>query len=245
MSLNKKTVSKVRWQDLLSFGFGVFSILLYFAILRLLDVPQPVAISVAVAMSYLGLLIQMRVDKADVIEQIQSLSSDARVRLVGNNEQANLEITPKCARARSVQNTFIGLTANHYDREMGKKANHAQYSSWLANSFDGHWVDVVGPTEKDDGRFTQIFLDKPIGQHTVYMLDREIPVMNFIIFEYPEGGREVYFGWMAGIRPEDSAREIIHSSTDQKVVELFELHFKQLIQASGTSRIIDHRLRAQ
>lgn len=161
--------------------------------------------------------VQQRIDQA--LEQALSrIDSSVRVRKVSDYPE---QIKMSAKRAVKVHNTFVGIRG--LDGEVTEP--HVLYDEFFKNGEGRIWADLVGIGDFSDERYTRI---KSKNGLYVYMLKHSPPMINFIIFFYDDGTKDLYFGWRA--EPEAENRGLPLHTGKKKPSDVFYSNSPELVQ---------------
>lgn len=162
------------------------------------------------------------------------LKSDFHVSHVGRSDVANKVVSDKIiSKASQVLNTIIASDIDFVSREKHEVSAAEVYTKMLARNDANNWYDIVSEELKDLPRYEYIEKSKlRAGKFHKYVVSTgaAVPLINFVIIEYPEGEQEVYFGWLYS---EVEGLSDIFQSSDHRLVALFRSYFNALQFHSG------------
>lgn len=171
------------------------------------------------------------------IKSIESESSDIKTLLnkdfhvshVGRSDFANDIVRDKIvSRASQVKNTVVASNMDFVSRESHESGVALVYSEMLSRNDTNNWYDIVSENLKDLPRYNHMS-EKSInsGQLHKFVLheNSNVPLINFVLIEYPEGDKEVYFGWLYS---DIHGLTDVFQSSDSQLVNLFENYFLAL-----------------
>lgn len=100
----------------------------------------------------------------------------------------------------------------------------------LAVQSDARWIDVVSPGFRPIAIDRSRDLDGASGRYTAYCLAPGVPLMNFIVLEFSDTSREVWFGWP--IDPATGDEVATARTRDERIVAIFESWHRVLCRYS-------------
>lgn len=126
------------------------------------------------------------------------LQRDFHVSHVGRSDIANDVVRDKIvSRASQVKNTVVASNIDFVSRESHESGVAIVYSKMLQRNDANNWYDIVSSNLSDLPRYSQLSNIKSGQLHKpVLPQESNVPLINFVIIEYPEGDKEVYFGWL-------------------------------------------------
>jgi hypothetical protein len=176
----------------------------------------------------------------DSLNQIKDHINNPKAILLeflGKPEDAINKVIYNTSRARSINNTYV-LQINA-DQKGVLSGYTTEYSDKIVNSVcdfikrEKTWIDII--SSQGENRIKKLnnrLNEKKIKHDTyhIYKVPYEFPIINFIIFEYSNTEREVFFGW--GLHTQ-APLDSVFSSTDERVIGVFERYFHSLSRACG------------
>lgn len=160
------------------------------------------------------------------------------VEFIGTPNDAIDRVVYNTSKAISVKNTFIlninqdqkGIIAG-YDRESAEKVLKSVCGFVKKEK---KWIDII--SEQGTSRVDSLkkeFNKNRITNHAsyhCYKMKHDVPIINFIITSYSANEKEVLFGW--GLHTQEPL-DFVFSSTDLKIVGIFERYFQSLAITCG------------
>jgi hypothetical protein len=158
------------------------------------------------------------------------IGSSFSVTHVGRDNTANELVSEKIITgARQVKNTVVASSnIDFVGRESHEKEVAEVYKKMLNRNDANNWHDVTSYNLKKLPRY-QLIDDSDIkpGQFQKLILpdQSKVPIINFVIVEYPTLEKEVFFGWLYS---DIIGASDVYQSSDNRLVSLFEDYFQAL-----------------
>ena len=143
---------------------------------------------------------------------------------VCRGDQALDELCGKIGRASRILNTRIGTSPEHYT-SAGKLMSKWETSLRKAVRNDVSLTDVFGPEWVALAKERTIALQGS-GRYEAFLSTRSGPFINFILLEFLDETREVWFGWHASTSLELS--DVCIRCSESNVVSLFTSYYRSL-----------------
>lgn len=216
-------------------GFSIF--LEPFFVFQDKEISFAFSVLVAVCIELVSRSFEDRYHRKQSVEQLKNIADQyADLRKIQNQNLAIVSITglneilrhigPRIARAERVFNTNMGLADFYYDADADRDQIIGLYRKWLRSENPVRWTDITSRRGLYSGRYEAIkLLPEDSEKIHVYVVQKALPVCNFIIIESASGSRSLYFGWSAF---DSEADETVFYTENEQVIQTFRNQFKRL-----------------
>lgn len=158
-----------------------------------------------------------------VMELRRAIEKSFNVQKIESMDDAMEAVVSRIERAVKIRNTYLGTYVDYTDDR-------------IINSYNSHlskegrsWHDIVSARELFSNRYDRINpKGYTIGQHKITVLSTSLPIINFIIIEYPNFETEVFWGWVESESSGGFSSTTIFRSAQVELVGMFENLFTAL-----------------
>lgn len=151
-----------------------------------------------IGLSFVGVILTQLKHNNNHLDAIENLKSDTRIREFDTSDDAHSDILGKIGSATTVKNVYFTNVGKSPADTKNYNASRI-YQTWIAGKYGRNWYDIISPDVAFDDRYNKIVgvnnleRDKNIF---VNVLKFDNISENFVIIEYNDLSKEVYWGWI-------------------------------------------------